>query len=117
MSHSKFKKDTEKVVLLEVKELIQIIVNFRAEKDLCTFLSPNIIFRDMKYQLRKQLYSFENERLISFSYIIWFIISEKYITKFTFLHRATCMHQKSQQGIQKCFQPLNYLNMWTSGLY
>ena len=39
MFHSAFKKDTEKVVLLEVKGLIQIIVKFRAEKILRTFLS------------------------------------------------------------------------------
>ena len=39
MFHSGFKKDTEKVVLLEVKALIQIIVKFRAQKNLCTFLS------------------------------------------------------------------------------
>ena len=35
--HSSFKKGTEKAVLLEVKDLIQIIVKFRAEKDLCNF--------------------------------------------------------------------------------
>ena len=34
-----FKKDTEKIVLLQVKGLIQIIVKLRAEKSLCTFLS------------------------------------------------------------------------------
>ena len=68
---------SEKVVLLEVKGLIQIIVKFRAEKVLCTFLSLNILLRGIKYWLRKQLSSFENERLISFSDTIWFMISEK----------------------------------------
>ena len=65
MFHSVFEKNSEKVVLLEVKGLIQIIVKFRAEKVLCTFLSPNILLRGMKYWLQKQLCSFENERLIS----------------------------------------------------
>ena len=36
-----FKKETEKIVLLQVKGLIQIIVKFRTEKYLCTFLSSN----------------------------------------------------------------------------
>ena len=39
MFHAAFKKDTEKVVLLKVKGLLQIIVKFRAKKMLCTFLS------------------------------------------------------------------------------
>ena len=47
MLHSAFDKGTKKVVLLEVKDLIQIIVKFKAEKILRTFLSP----RDMKYRL------------------------------------------------------------------
>ena len=38
-SNISFKKDTEKVVLLQVKNLIQIIFKFRDEKILCTFLS------------------------------------------------------------------------------
>ena len=37
MFHSAFKKDTEKVVLLEVKGLIKIAAKFRDEKILCTF--------------------------------------------------------------------------------
>ena len=36
-----FKKETEKIVLLQMKDLIQIIVKFRAVKYLCTFLSSN----------------------------------------------------------------------------
>ena len=47
-------------------------------------------------------------KLISFSYIIWFMIFEKNITRCLFLHRHACMHQKSQRGMQK---------MWTSGFY
>ena len=46
--HSAFKKDTEEVVLLEVKGSIQIIVRFKTEKMLCTFLSPNILLRGIK---------------------------------------------------------------------
>ena len=42
-----FKKDTEKVVLLQVKGLIQFIVQFRTDKTLCAFLSC------IKYPLRE----------------------------------------------------------------
>ena len=83
MFHSAFKKDTEKVVLLVVKGLIQIIVRFRAENFLRTFLSPKILLRGMKYQLQKQLCSFVNT--------IWFMISEQNLTRFTFLHHSACM--------------------------
>ena len=38
MSHSALKKDTKKVVLLEVKCLIQVIVKLRAQNVLFTFL-------------------------------------------------------------------------------
>ena len=44
------KNDTEKVVLLEVKGLRQIIVKCRTEKTLYMFISPNILFREMKFQ-------------------------------------------------------------------
>ena len=44
MFHSALKKDSEKVVLLEVKVLIKIIVRLMSEKILCTFLSPSIPF-------------------------------------------------------------------------
>ena len=47
-------------------------------------------------------------RLVSFSYTVWFMISETNITRCLFLHRGACMHQKSQRGMQK---------MWTSGFY
>ena len=46
--HLAFKTDTEKVVLLEVKGSIQIIAKFKAEKILCSFLSPNILLRGIK---------------------------------------------------------------------
>ena len=36
---SLFRKETEKILLLQVKGLIQVIVEFRTEKKLCTFLS------------------------------------------------------------------------------
>ena len=85
---------------------------------MCTFLSPNILLSGIRYQLRKQLCSFENERCISFSYTIWFMISEKNITrKGTFLHHGACMHQKSQRGIWKILLalklPLCGLLIWT----
>ena len=63
MFHSAYKKGTEKVVLLEVEGLIQIIVKFWAEEIVCVFVSLKILLRGMKYWLRKQLCSFENERL------------------------------------------------------
>ena len=69
MFHSALKRILKScvILLLEVKDLIQIIVKFRAEKILCTFLSWNIFLRGMKYQLRKQLSSFENETSWVFS--------------------------------------------------
>ena len=106
MFHSAFKKDTAKVVLLKVKGLTQIIVKFRSEKILCTFLSPYILLRVMKYQLRKQLCTFENERLISFSHTIWFTISDKILQGARFFAVVHGMHQKSQQGIKKIYSAL-----------
>ena len=71
-------KILEKVVLLEVKGLIQIIVKFRAEKVLCMFLSPNILLRGIKYiDYENNCARLKKERLISFSDTIWFMISEK----------------------------------------
>ena len=52
---------------------------------------------------------FKNERLISFSYLIWFMISEKNITRPTFLHRGAWIHQISQQGIQKILSALKLI--------
>ena len=50
------------------------------------------------------------------------MISEKNITRCTFLHRGACMHLKSQQGIQPFklpLSPLNYLftDMNTTYIY
>ena len=70
MSHSAFKKDTEKVILLEVKGLIQIIVKFRAEKILCTFLSIKHPFEGHEISIMKTVVLIKNKRLISFSYTI-----------------------------------------------
>ena len=55
MLHSAFKKDTEKVVLLEVKGLIQIIVKFKAEKNLCTFLSIKHPFKGHEISITKTI--------------------------------------------------------------
>ena len=95
---------------------MQIIVKFRVEKILCTFLPPSILLRGMmKYQLQKQLCSFENERLISFSYTIWLMIPEKKKKSqgayfFTMVHAC---NQKSQQGIHKIF---SFLKLSLCGL-
>ena len=52
------------------------------------------------------------------------MISEKNITRCTFLHHGACMHQKSQQGIQPFKLPLcglvvfideHYMYMLTEG--
>ena len=92
-----------------MKGSIQIIVKFRTEKNLCVFLSANVFLRGIKYWLRKQLSSFEKERLISYSYTIWFIISEQNMTRCLFLHcGGACMYQKCHRCIQK---------MWTSGVF
>ena len=60
----------------------------------------------MKYQLGKQLCSFESEKHISFSYTIRFMVSEKYITRCTFLYHGAWMHQKSQRDTKKFFSAL-----------
>ena len=103
MFHSAFANDTEEVVLLEVKGLIKITVKFRAKKNvLCTFLSPNVLLRGMKCWLRKQLCSFENEKLISFSCSIWLIISEKILQDacfFTVVHACT---KSLNEAYKKC---------------
>ena len=55
MFHSAFKKDTEKVVLLEEKGLIQIIVKFRAGNILCTFLSIKHTFEGHEISIMKTI--------------------------------------------------------------
>ena len=80
------------------------------------FLSPNILLRGMKYWFRKQLYLFENERLISLSSIqfgSWF--PKKITTSYTFtnytsykLHISSwwCMHAPNvNKTYKKFFQP------------
>ena len=39
------------VIKLEVKDMIKFFEKFRAEKTLCTFLSPNVLLRGMEYRL------------------------------------------------------------------
>ena len=58
-----------------------------------------------------------------FRYTVWFVFSEKYIMRCTFLCYGTSVHPKSQQGIQKhmyqnfqLFQSSINL-MWTSSFY
>ena len=102
------------VVLLQVKDLIQIIAMFKTEKFMCTFLScTKYLFEGHKVSCTKTtLCSFEIERLFS-RYTIWFMIFEKSITRCIFLHRGARMHQKSQRSKQnfQLFQPLNYLRL------
>ena len=55
-----FKKDTKKVVLLQVKGLIQSILKLKAEKNLCSFLSctifsTNTFLRGTKVRARRRL--------------------------------------------------------------
>ena len=89
------------------KDLIQIIVNFRAEKIFCMSLSIKHPFEGHEISVTTTIVLIcENEKLISFSYTIWFMISEKNITRCTFLHCGACMHQKSQQSIQKIISAL-----------
>ena len=87
-----YKMGTEKVVLWEVKGLIQVIVKFRTEICICFYHWTSFL----------GTWNFNNEnicaqeRFISFSYTIWFMISEKkYITMRRFLHRGACIHYKS----------------------
>ena len=56
-----FKKETEKIVLLQMKDLIQIIVKLRA-KILCTFLSSNAnILEGHKLNIVHQILCKHNE--------------------------------------------------------
>ena len=100
-----FKKDTEKVVLLLVKKgLIQIIVKFKGENSLITFLScPKRTFEGkwcekwcMKYCARKMM-EFIWKWKAYFRNTIGFMISEKSI--------KTCM--SFHRGVQVCTENLN----------
>ena len=109
-----FKKGPEKIVLLHVKGLIRIIVKFRTEKKLCTFLSSlsHPLERGTKYSHWTpsivQQYSEKGRIKINcfiqiakahFSYTIyWLLVSEKSIMAHTFLHHGgACMSQMPKQ--------------------
>ena len=105
-----YKKGTEKVVLWEVKGLIQVIVKFRTEICICFYHWTSF--------LGTWNFNSENicaqERLISFSYTIWFMISEKKIYYHAQVSSPWRMHtlQKYQRGIQFFFfSALNYFYM------
>ena len=94
MFYSAFKKDTEKV-LLKWKAWYKLLSS--------SGLYVSILLRGMKYQLRKQLCTFENEIPILFSYSIWFLISEKTYHK-VHVSSPWCMHAlKVSRRHTKCF--------------
>ena len=118
--NTSFKKDTEKVVLLLVKDLIQIIVKFRAKKLLCMFLSCTkypieghkiLCMKTVSYAHLKM------ERLISGTQFgSWFLKKAS---------RSACFFTLVFACKQKIFAPkfptfsalsLNYL-LWTSGYW
>ena len=88
-----FKNNTEKVVLLQVEEVIQIFVKFNSEKVLGTFWIRNIVHKNDIVGIWKWK--------AHFRYTICFMISKISIMWCTFHHRGACMHQKSQRGILK----------------
>ena len=69
----------------------------------------------MKYQLQKQLCSFENEKLISFSYKIWLMISEKKKKSQVHISSPCCMHapKVATRHTQNFFIPY-IIFVWTS---
>ena len=103
-----FKRDTENVALLQVKERLD--TNYCQVLGWKTFVHVSIMHQTSFWETQNivrendQLCSFENEKL-HFKYTIWFMISEKSITRCTFLHFVARMHQKFQQGIQKNYVP------------
>ena len=109
MFHSAFAKDTEKVVLLEVKGLIKITVKFRAKKKCFVYVSvTKHPFEGHEMLITKTIvliwkWKAHFIQLLNLVNNFW-----KNITRCMFLHRGVCMDQKSQRGIQK---------MWTSGFY
>ena len=112
-------------MLLQVKRLIQIIVKFRAEKVCARFYyAPNILLRGTKYRAQtrscsntlegnefevyislngNKLVRFGNSKS-SFQNTIWFMISEKSISRYMFLHRDwwTCTRKVSSRHIKNC---------------
>ena len=115
-------------MLLQVKDLIQIIVKFRTVKNICAcFYHPhqtqtsflmwwgtpqNIVQQilcnsNSKKERIDSLYFPEGKQIgmlykTQFRYTIWFGISEKNIMRYTFLHcEGAHMYQKSQQARHK----------------
>ena len=118
-----FKKDTEKVVLLLLKRLIQFNVKFRAEQ-ICLHVSTMhqtsfwwvqnilrengcvaILYKGMNWEFiflwRKINWQTLRIANAQFRYAILFMISEKSNIRGKFLHRGARMHQESQQVKQK----------------
>ena len=121
-------------MLLQEKGLIQIIVNFRAEKNLCTFLMQQLSFSGMHKMCKKRLCSNSletNELKVYKKKKLDLLISEKrYISPgacFFTTVLQTCT-QNLSQGTQKIvyadfqyFQPLNLslceLLIWMTHIY
>ena len=100
--------------------LIIIIVKFRVETFFTGFCyAPSIHLRGTLYLAQKWL------AMLIWKWKglhIWFMISEKSITRCTFLHCSVHINQKFQQVMKKIlsqnfhfFQPFTF--MWTSGFY
>ena len=72
----------------------------------------------MKYQFQKQLCSLENERPISFSYTIWFMISEKPYHKVR-VSSPWCMYctKSLKEAHKKFFETLIKLPLWGLGVF
>ena len=124
-----FKKETEKIVLLQVKGLIQIIVKFRTEKKIAhifiihqssfekghtvlplgTKYCVAILWKSSNWKFvfswRKINWYVLQIAKAYFSYTIWLMISEKSIVAYTFLHHGMVGHAFTKclrkQGIQK----------------
>ena len=111
MFHSAFKKDTEKVVLLEVKGLMQVIVKFRAEKILFMFLLIKHRFEGHEISITKTYNCAHLKMKGSFhsaSYTIWFMISEKKISQdarfITVVHACTESLNKAYKKFSQPFK-------------
>ena len=121
-----FKEETEKIVLLQVKGLIQIIGKFMTEKYLCTFLSsnPNIHLRGTPSMLYTNycvaLPTLKRSKLkfillwtkvnwhvlqiakVYFRYAIWFVLKKLLRGFFTVVvHTITKSQSLNKQDIQK----------------
>ena len=122
-----FKRDTENVALLQVKERLD--TNYCQVLGWKTFIHVSIMHETSFWGAQNivhenhQLCSFENEK-VHFKYTIWFMISEKSITRCTFLHFVARMHQKiltrhTEKLCTKIYNSFNpYFNfIWTSCFY